>query len=116
LKTFIQLLIAALVLHGCVRMGGAVWRNLQFKDAVEQETRFAGASTDATLHQRIMTLAEEHGIVLEPADVVVERRNQEIYVATSYVETIPLAFGFYLREHLFEFQVRSRILTLEKVR
>jgi hypothetical protein len=116
LKTIIQLLIAALVLHGCIRMGGAVWRNLQFKDAVEQETRFAGASPATALHQRIMELAEEHGIVIDPADVVVERRNQETYVATSYVETIPLAFGFYLRKHLFEFQVRSRILTLEKVR
>jgi hypothetical protein len=116
LKTIIQLLIAALVLHGCIRMGGAVWRNLQFKDAVEQETRFAGASPATALHQRIMELAEEHGIVIDPADVVVERRNQETYVATSYVETIPLAFGFYLRKHLFEFQIRSRILTLEKVR
>lgn len=116
MKTIIQLLIAALVLHGCIRMGGAVWRNLQFKDAVEQETRFAGASPATALHQRIMELAEEHGIVIDPADVVVERRNQETYVATSYVETIPLAFGFYLRKHLFEFQIRSRILTLEKVR
>lgn len=116
MKTIIQLLIAALVLHGCVRMGGAVWRNLQFKDAVEQETRFASAATAAALHQRIMELAAEHGIVLDPADVVVERRSQETYVATSYVETIPLAFGFYPREQLFEFQVRSRILTLDKVR
>jgi len=113
LKIIIQLLIAALVLHGSVRMGGAVWRNFQFKDAVEQETRFAGAAPPEALHQRIMELAQEHGIALEPGDVVVERRGQETYVATSYTESVPLAFGFYTREHLFEFEVRARVLTLK---
>lgn len=116
MKTIIQLLIAALVLHGCVRMGEAVWRNFQFKDAVEQEARFAGAAPTAALHQRIMELAGEHGIALDPANVVVERRGQETVVATSYTESIPLAFGFYTREHLFEFEVRARALNIDKVR
>jgi hypothetical protein len=116
LKTVIELILAALVLHGCVTMGGAVWRNFTFKDAVEQETRFAGASPTEALHQRIMELAEEHQISLEPSDVVVERRALETYVATKYTETIPLAFGFYMREHLFEFEVRARVLTIDKVR
>ena len=95
-------------------MGGAVWRNLEFKDAVEQEARFAGAAdaTVAALHQRIMELAEEYEIVLDPGDVLVERRNNETYVAASYTESIPLAFGYYMREHLFEFEVRARVLTL----
>jgi hypothetical protein len=112
LKTLIQLLIAALVLHGCVRMGGAVWRNLEFKDAVEQEARFAGAAPTEALHQRILELAVEHEIALDPGDVRVERKGQDTYVATSYTESIPLAFGFYVREHLFEFEVRARALTL----
>ena len=46
-------------------------------------------------------------------NVVVERRGQETYVATSYTESVSLAFGFYLREHLFEFEVRARVLTLK---
>jgi sulfur relay (sulfurtransferase) complex TusBCD TusD component (DsrE family) len=116
LKTLIELLIAALVLHGCVTMGGAVWRNFTFKDAVEQETRFAGTAPTEALHQRIMELAEAHEVPLEPVNVVVERRGVETVVATKYTETVPLAFGFYPREHLFEFEVRARVLTVDKVR
>jgi hypothetical protein len=116
LKTIIQLLIAALVLHGCVRMGGAVWRNLQFKDAVEQETRFAVAAPTEALHQRILELALEHDIALEPAAVVVERRGQDTYVAAAYTESIPLAFGFYMREQLFEFEFRARPLVRDRVK
>jgi hypothetical protein len=112
LKTIIRLLIAALILHVSVRMGEAVWRNFQFKDAVEQETRFAAASPPAAIHQRIMELAGEHQIALDPANVVVDRRGQETVVATSYTESIPLAFGFYTREQVFEFEVRARVLTI----
>jgi hypothetical protein len=112
LKTLIELLIAALVLHGCVTMGGAVWRNFKFRDAVEQETRFAGTAPTEALHQRIIELAKEHEVALEPGDVVVERRGTETFVATKYTETVPLAFGFYLREHQFAFEVRARVLTV----
>jgi hypothetical protein len=116
LRTIIQLLLAALVVHGCVRMGGAVWRNYQFKDAIEQEARFAGAAATADLHARILELAEEYDVVLEAEDVVVERQGQNTSVSVAYVESIPLIPRLYTREHLFEFQSRVRVLTVEKIR
>lgn len=116
MKTIIQLLIAALVVHGCVRLGSASWRHYQFQDAVEQEARFASQTTTAELHTRTLQLAEEYGIALEHGDVTVERQGQETRVTASYIEQIPLVPGFYTRDHRFEFNVRVRVLTLEKVR
>jgi hypothetical protein len=116
LKTIIQLLIAALVVNGCVRLGGASWRNYQFKDAVEQELRFGAQSTTSDLHTRIVQLAEDYEIALEYDGVVVERRGQETLVSASYTEPIALVPGFYTREQLFEIDVRVRALTLEKIR
>ncbi len=116
MKTLIQLVIAALVLNGCVRMGAATWRNYQFKDAIEQEARFASTSTTTELHARILELATEFDVVLEAGDVTVERRGQDTYMSVAYVESIPLVPAAYTREHLFEFESRVRAITIEKVR
>jgi len=116
LKTVIQLLVVALIVNGCVRMGAATWRNYQLKDAIEQEARFANTSTTADLHARIMQLAEEFGVVLEAGDVALERRSQDIHISVAYVESIPLVPGIYTREHLFEFESRIRAMSFEKVR
>ncbi|HUE86767.1 MAG TPA: hypothetical protein VMO26_11895 [Vicinamibacterales bacterium] len=116
MKTIIQLLIAALVVHGCVRLGSASWRNYQFKDAVEQEARFAAKLTTAELHTRVVQLAEDFAIVLESGDVAVERRGEETYVTAAYIEPIPLVPGVYTREQPFEIEVRVRALTIDKIR
>jgi hypothetical protein len=116
LKTIIQLLLAALVVHGCMRLGGAAWRHYQFKDAVEQEARFAGGATPADLHARILELAEEYDVILEAENVVVERQGQNTHLSVAYVESIPLIPRLYTREHPFEFQSRIRVLTIEKIR
>jgi isopentenyl phosphate kinase len=116
LKTIIQLLIAALVVHGCVRFGSASWRNYQFKDAVEQEVRFTPQATAAELQMRVAQLAADYEIVLEPDNVTVERRGQETFVRASYSELIPLVPGFYTREQPFTLDVRVRVLAFEKIR
>ncbi len=116
MKTIIQLLVVAVIVHGCVRMGSATWRKYQFKDAIEQEARFASATTTTELHARIMELAEEFGVILETGNVAVERRGQELRMSVAYVESIPLVPGVYTREHPFEFESRVRVMTFEKVR
>jgi len=116
LKTIIQLLIAALVVHGCVRFGGAAWRNYQFKDAVEQEVRFNPQATPSELQTRVAQLAGDYELAVEPGDVFVEQRSQEIVVRASYSQRIALVPGFYTREHPFELDVRVRVVTFERIR
>ena len=97
-------------MHACVRAGHSAWRYYQFKDAVEQEARFASRLTESELHQRIVELAEEHQIALAYEDVAVERRGDQTSVSAAYYESIPLVPIVYTREHLFEVDVSVRVM------
>jgi hypothetical protein len=108
LKTIAQLLVAALVIIACAKAGNAAWRYYSFHDAVEQEARFGEARTTAELHQRLMELAEARGIPLEEQDLVVERRNQQTFVAATYIEPIELVPALYTREQQFELELTVR--------
>jgi hypothetical protein len=119
LKTIIQLLIAALIVNACVRGGAAALRYYTFKDAVEQEARFGGKSSTSALQQRILEIAAEHEIEVDPLDVVITRDGQETSVAAAYLEAIELVPRLYVRQQLFEFEVSvhpTRPLTVDDIR
>jgi hypothetical protein len=119
LKTIIQLLIAALLVNACVRGGAAAWRYYTFKDAVEQEARFGGKTTASELQQRIVDLAADYEITLDPADVEVTRDGQTTSVTAAYIEPIELVPRLYVRQHIFEFAVSvrpTRPLTADDIR
>ena len=105
MKTILRLLIAGLLLNAGARVGMAFWRYYEFKDSVEQEARFGELKTAATLHQQILQLAEEQGIDIYPADVVVQIDGTQTVVSAIYGEEIELLPRLYRREHLFEFEV-----------
>jgi hypothetical protein len=88
LKTIVQILIAAMVVVACARAGESAWRYYEFKDAVEQEALLGNARTTTELHQRVLELAEEHGVAVADDAVVVERRGERTFVSASYVEPI----------------------------
>lgn len=106
MKLLIQLLIVAVVLHGCVRAGQAAWRFYAFKDTVEQTVRFGGGEPVATLQQRILDLAAEQEVPLDPRDLSVHREGTRTTVSASYWDYIELVPSFYTREHLFEMEVQ----------
>jgi len=110
LKTIIQLLIAGLLLHGCVRAGESAWRFYSYKDAVEQEVLFGTGETVAQLQQRVVDIAGDRGIEMALADVEITRDRGATSVAFAYVEDIPLVPMVYTREHLFEGAVSARTL------
>ena len=105
MKTIIQLLIVALVVHASARGGMASWKYIKFKDAVEQEARFAGDETASVLKARILDLAAVHDVELDPADVEVHKDGTFTTVSAAYIEYIELVPRFYTREQLFEFEV-----------
>ena len=110
MKTIIQLILAALLLHACIRAGDAAWRYFSLKDAIEQEVLFASRETAARLEQRVVEIASEHGVELEPKSVAVQRQRFLTTVTYSYRERIPLVPMAYTRDHLFEASVSARSL------
>lgn len=116
MKTIIRLLIFALVVNAGVRGGEAAWRYFTFKDAVEQEIRFAKTESTDALKARVLELAAEYDVQLEPVDVDVQKDGTWMTVAAAYVESIELVPRFYTREQLFEFEVSARKVIADDLR
>jgi hypothetical protein len=119
LKTIVKLLIVVAILHACARAGRSSWRYYEFKDAIEQEARFAGSEPAAAVRQRILRIAEEQGITLLPADLVVEKDGTQTTVRALYGEDVELVPRLYTREFVYEFEVSVhpvRPLTAEDFR
>lgn len=110
MKTLVQLLIVALVLHGCFRVGQVTWRYYMFKDAVAQEARLGSAVSDDELTRRVLDLADEHDLPLAQEDVTVQRRGDRTTVSGTFIAPIVLVPAFYTRDQLFEFEVSVRTL------
>ena len=106
MKLLIQLLIVAVVMHASVRAGQAAWRYYAFKDAVEQTARFGGAEPVGVLQQRILEIAAEQAVPLDPADLVILREGTRTTVSAAYWDSVELVPSLYTREHLFAFEIR----------
>jgi hypothetical protein len=104
MKTILQVVLAALVVNACVRAGESAWRYYQFKDAVEQEARFGNQRTTSLLRKRILQVAKDHGVTVDPDDIVVESRDRglETDVSIRYVDPIALVPRAYTRQHEYE--------------
>jgi hypothetical protein len=116
LKTVIQIIIAVLVIMAAARGGESAWRYYGFKDAVEQETRIGGAKSVPELHQRIIDIAREYGVEIDPESIVVEQRGELAYVSAAYVEDIILIPAAYTRQQLYEFEISARPVALLRQR
>jgi hypothetical protein len=108
MKLLIQLLIAALVVNACVRAGESAWRYYQFKDAVEQESRFGNQRTTSLLRKRILQLARDNGVEVDADDIVIDSRERgvEVDVSIRYIDPIPLLPRAYTRQHEYELSLR----------
>ena len=110
MKIALQFLIGGLIIHGCLRVADSAWRYFSFRDAIRQEVLFSADLPTTLLHSRVVEIAGEHGIALEPVDVEVNRVRDETTVVFSYSERIPLVPAAYTRDHLYEGAVSARSL------
>ena len=108
MKLVIQIVVVILIIMACARGGESAWRYYGFKDAVEQETRIGGAKSVAELHQRVVNLAREYGVDIEPESIVVEQQGELAHVSASYVEDIILIPAVYTRQQLYEIDISAR--------
>jgi hypothetical protein len=95
MKIIIQLLIAFLILNACFQSGRSAWNYYEFKDSLDREVLLGKETKASQMHSRIIELAAERDIILEPADVTVGRRGEETVISATYYNEIPLVPGFY---------------------
>jgi hypothetical protein len=109
IRTLVKLVIVALVLNACYRVGSAYWEHYQFEDAVQELTQFGERSAPADLKEQILDLASSRGIPIDGDSLAVTRERRKITVDGEYARDLAL-FPRYKRR--WEFNVHVVVLTL----
>lgn len=109
MKTIFKLAITALILHACFRAGTVFWRHYQFEDGVEATAQFSGNRSANELHARVMELAREFQIPLEPGNVDVRRQENHTLVDAVYTERIEILPSYF---YPWQFKVNVDAFTI----
>jgi hypothetical protein len=88
---FTMLVVVALVYFG-VNIGAPFWRYYQFRDAMQQETRFAERKTDSQIIATLRLKADSLMLPGPAHKINVRRTPGRITIWTEYAETIDFPF------------------------
>jgi hypothetical protein len=108
MKLIVKLLVVAVVLHATMRAGLAEYRFYVFEDAVQQEALFSQRLSPQQLVSRVVELAEDHDIPVEPDAVAVDYNGPQATVSVNYSERVELVPRVYSRDWPFELRVSVR--------
>ncbi len=108
MKTVIQLLFVAVLLHGLARAALVSWKYYQFKDAIEEELIFSEFTSLDRIHTRIVELAGEYEIPIEEEVIDVTREGLRTMVDAAYTEEVKLLPRIYEPVWAFDASVTVR--------
>ena len=113
MKTIIKLLLAALVVHACWKGSTVFWRHYELKDGAQKAALFAGNRTEAEIHSRIMEIARELDVPLDPEKLTVRKAPNHTYVNTAYTEKIEVVPTFF---YPWDFKLDLDVFTIGDAR
>lgn len=88
---FSMLVVVALV-YFAVNVGAPYWRYYQFRDAMQQEARFAERKSDAQIIATLRLKADSLSLPAPAHRINVRRTPSRISIWTDYSETIDFPF------------------------
>jgi hypothetical protein len=105
IKRIVSLIVFLLLVNAGARVGFVVFHDQQFKDAVRELALFAGqppAKTDEALRAKVMDLAVENQIPLDPDYVEITRKvspglGEKVTIKYTYGVMVPLVPGYQRR-------------------
>jgi hypothetical protein len=109
-KRVVSLLVFLLLANAGVRLGLVYYHDQTFKDAVRELALFAAtppAKTDDTLRSKVMDLAQDNQIPLDPDFIEILRNSsqglgEKVTIKVRYAVMVPLAPG-YIRRFEFDY-------------
>lgn len=110
MKTIFQIAVAMILITASVQGARAAFKHYQFVDAVQEAMLFASSRNEDQIADRVLELAADHQIPLEPADLTVRRAPFEINIDGPYTEVVNVLPGVYSRPWDFELKVNVRLL------
>jgi hypothetical protein len=111
-KVIIKLLIAAAIVHASWKVGNAYWRFYQLRDETRDVALFAGMQSAAEIHRRVVEIANQLNLPVDPQKLEVRRVPNHTYVRTSYTEKIEVVPTYF---YPWEFKLDVDVLTLMQV-
>ena len=108
MSTVIKLVITALILNACFQGGRSAWGFYQFQDSVQQAVLFSTTQSPDQLKKRILAIASEQRIDLDPATVSVAYMSTQARIKAAYVDDVSLLPGghAYKWEHALDLDMR----------
>jgi hypothetical protein len=103
LGCLLPLLLLAVAVYFGVNVGEAYWRFARFRDAMEQEARFAQQRDDETIRQHLRSVADSLGLPESAQRVQVRRTDKSIAIFANYAEQVELPL------HVREFRFAPRV-------
>jgi hypothetical protein len=92
MRTIVKLAIIGVILHGAYRIGAAYWDHYAFEDAARDAAQFSAAATERDIAQRVVAIAAEHDIAIDPESVAIDKIPRRITIDGSYsrdIEVLP---------------------------
>ncbi len=101
LGCLVPLLALSILGYFAAHASDAAFRYYRFRDAMQQEARFAHRPrrTDERIRERLLALADSQAIPVRPADLQVRRTESGIRISANYSEEI----DFLLFSRRFDF-------------
>ena len=88
----VMLLGIVLFVYLAMNAGEAALRYFRFRDAMQQEVRFAGARSDDVIKRHLQSVADSLGLPEEAHRIHIARDTTGILIAAEYVERIKIAW------------------------
>lgn len=109
MKALIKLAIAALIVHASWRAGNVYWRYYKFKDGVQHTAQFSGTSSESDLQSRVMQIAGQYQIPVNPEQIRVRREANHTLIDAVYRDRIEIAPSYF---YPWEFTVNVDAFTV----
>lgn len=90
LGCLVPLLIVSAIAYFGVNIGETYLRYYRYRDAMEQEARFAGRRTDADIERILRAKADSLGLPESAQQLEIERERRTIRISTNYYERVEL--------------------------
>ena len=110
MKTLIQIVVAFTLLTGAVQGGRAAMKHYAFVDAIQEAMLFASSRNEEQIAERVLELATDHEIPLDPEKLTVQRLPYQVVIDAPYTDTVNVLPGVYSRKWDFETKVNVRLL------
>lgn len=114
MKALIRLALTALVTYAAWNAANAWLTYFKFKDAVTEASQYGAELSMDQLHERVMSIASEHGVPLDEEGFTIQRDvRHHTLIDGRYTQPINV-LPWYSRPFVFEWHVDTFVLPVAK--